>query len=136
MRRLLWLLAGCFFVGLAAVGVVLPLLPTTPFLLLAAACFARSSERLHRWLREQPRFGGTVRNWQDHGVIPRRAKVLATLLIILSLGAMLLHGRVQGWLWVPILALLGWGLSFIWSRPDAPTAPGERAVGECGPPTS
>ncbi|MBI5382497.1 MAG: YbaN family protein [Opitutae bacterium] len=78
---------GVFFVaGLVAVvagvvGIFVPLLPTTPFLLLAAYCFSRSSPRLHGWLLAHPRLGPPIRDWQSHGVIRPRAKALALILI-------------------------------------------------------
>jgi uncharacterized membrane protein YbaN (DUF454 family) len=59
------------------VGIFLPVLPTTPFFILAAGCFARSSPRLERWLLDHPRFGASLRDWQERGAIPRKAKVLA-----------------------------------------------------------
>src|SRR5690606_6797076 len=77
MRRL-YLVIGLSFVALGFVGAFLPVLPTTPFLLLAVACFARSSPRLERWLLNHPRFGGALRAWREHGAIPRTAKLMAT----------------------------------------------------------
>jgi uncharacterized protein len=68
---------GCLFLVLAVLGVFLPLLPTTPFLLLASACFARSSNRLHNWLRTHGRFGRYLRDYEDGRGIPLRGKVLA-----------------------------------------------------------
>jgi hypothetical protein len=65
----------CVFLGL--VGVFLPLMPTTVFLLIAAWAFSRSSERWHRWLREHARFGETIRAWEEHHAMPRRAKRVA-----------------------------------------------------------
>ncbi len=68
---------GFTCVGLGVLGVFLPLLPTTPFILLAAACFARSSTRFHSWLRGHRIFGPLIREWEEHRAIPRRAKYIA-----------------------------------------------------------
>ena len=81
-----WLLkvTGLFFVGLAILGVVLPILPTTPFLLVAAACFAKSSPRLQKKLLANKTFGPLIHEWQQYRSIPRKAKRIALLTIILS----------------------------------------------------
>ncbi|QBQ55595.1 YbaN family protein [Nitrosococcus wardiae] len=73
---------GFAFTGLATVGVILPLLPTTPFLLLAAGCFAKSSPRLHQMLIENATFGPMIKNWHEHRTIPLRAKIIAILSLI------------------------------------------------------
>jgi uncharacterized membrane protein YbaN (DUF454 family) len=75
--RVLFAALGCFFVVVGIVGIFVPLLPTTPFLLLASACFARSSARLHNWLRTHRTFGRLLRDWEDGKGIPLRAKILA-----------------------------------------------------------
>ncbi|MEM7706410.1 MAG: YbaN family protein [Pseudomonadota bacterium] len=75
--RWLFLGLGFTFVGIAMVGVVLPVLPTTPFLILAAACFARSSERWHAWLLRNQTFGPLIVAWERDRCIPRRAKAAA-----------------------------------------------------------
>ncbi len=82
--------------ALGILGLFLPLLPTVPLLLLAAACFARSSERCHRWLLEHPRFGSTLQGYLDGEGIPRRAKRNALLMLWLTLPTSAL-------LFVPIL---------------------------------
>jgi uncharacterized membrane protein YbaN (DUF454 family) len=80
----LWLLVGLVALATGAVGLVLPLLPTTPFLLLAAFAFARSSTWLHRWLREHRAFGPLIDNWQRDGSIDRRTKRTAIIVIVLT----------------------------------------------------
>lgn len=76
-RKLLWIVAGLTALALAIAGAILPLLPTTPFLLLAAFCFGRSSQRLHDWLLAHPTFGPTIAAWRREGAIPRRVKIVA-----------------------------------------------------------
>src|SRR6185503_12288997 len=73
---------GAICVGLAFLGVFLPLLPTTPFLLLAAFCFSRGSERMHRWLVEHPTMGPIIVDWNQNRVIRPRVKRLATIMLV------------------------------------------------------
>lgn len=80
-------LAGWLFVGLAVAGVVLPVLPTTPFLLLAAACFSRSSERFHAWLMDNRLFGPLIRDWQEHRAIRTRARWSGIVAIVVVIGS-------------------------------------------------
>ena len=79
--KVAYVVLGLVCLVLGAIGVVVPLLPTTPFLLLSAWAFARGSKRLERWLLEHPRLGPPVRAWTEHGVVPGRAKLLASLLL-------------------------------------------------------
>ena len=72
-------LLGFFSLGVGIVGIFVPLLPTTVFVLIAAWAFARSSERWHNWLLDHPRFGHVVRAWRDHHAMPQRAKRAALL---------------------------------------------------------
>ncbi|MCR9143284.1 MAG: YbaN family protein [bacterium] len=78
---------GWLSVGLGIVGIPLPLLPTTPFLLLAAICFAYSSPRFYSWLMNHRLFGPYIREWREHGSIPLRAKVTAIVLIVVTIGS-------------------------------------------------
>ena len=82
-KRTLYKVTGFTLVGLGVVGIFLPLLPTTPLLLLAAACFSRSSERWHRWLLNHQTFGPIIRNWHEHKCIPRRAKLISIVMVVL-----------------------------------------------------
>lgn len=91
--------------ALGVLGVFLPVLPTTPFMLLAAACFARSSPRFHRWLLNNPTFGPIIDEWHSHRSIPYRAKRTALLLIALSFGVSIAF-FVPGW---PAKLAMGFG---------------------------
>lgn len=82
MLRALLILLGFLFVGLAALGIAVPGLPATPFLLLAAACFARSSERFYGWLLGNPVFGPMIRDWRETRSMSRRSKAIALASII------------------------------------------------------
>ncbi len=73
---------GFLFLGIAILGVILPLLPTTPFVLLATACFARSSEKWHRWMLANKIFGPMIRNWEQNKCISCRVKLIALVSMI------------------------------------------------------
>lgn len=81
--RLLWIGGGFGALTLAVIGVFVPVLPATPFILLAGACFARSSPKYHHWLRNHPRFGGLLRDWEEHRAIAGRTKAIAITMIVL-----------------------------------------------------
>ena len=83
---LLLKIAGTLALVIGGVGVILPLLPTTPFLLLAAVCYARSSERWYRWLLYNRWFGSYIRNWHEGKGIPMKTKALSILFLILTMG--------------------------------------------------
>ncbi len=121
MARSLWFALGVTALALGAVGVVLPLLPTTPFLLVAVFAFARSSPALHDWLVYHPRFGPLIQDWRDHGAINRRAKILATVMMASVLGLSVAMGLKLWVIGAQAACLVGVAL-FIWTRPDSPSA--------------
>lgn len=91
-QRLLWIAAGCASLLAGLVGIVLPLLPTLPFVLLAAFCFSRGSTRLENWLLTHPRLGPPIQAWRRDRAIPRRARRYAygTLAASALIGALML----------------------------------------------
>lgn len=118
IKRWLWIAAGVIALGLAIAGVVLPLLPTTPFVLLAAACFARGSARFHQAMTSHRIFGPIIAQWQSRRSIARSVKHKAYLLMALSfsLSLTLLHGRPLHQLG---LLTLGLGLAlWLWRVPE------------------
>jgi len=112
----LFKITGVFFVGLAILGVVLPILPTTPFLLVAAACFAKSSPEMQKRLLANKTFGPLIHDWQKYRSIPRKAKRIALLTIILSVcwSAFMLDSF---WLTVLVVALVTGPFIFLWRLP-------------------
>jgi len=117
--KILWLLAGLASVAIGAIGVVVPLLPTTPFLLVAAFAFARSSTRLNRWLREHRSFGPLIENWHRDGSIDRKVKRTAIIVILITPVITWLFG-VPLWLIAGQLAVLSAAAIFILTRPLPP----------------
>jgi hypothetical protein len=84
--RFLWTVAGIIFVALGLIGIAVPLLPTTPFLLLAAACFLRGSERMYRWLLRNKLFGRYLDDYREKRGVPMRIKIIGICVLWASIG--------------------------------------------------
>lgn len=126
---------GGLFAGLAVLGMFLPVLPTVPLLLLAAACFARSSRRIYRWLMEHERYGPHLREWRHHRSIPHRAKRPALLLMAASFAVSI--WLLPNWPARGFMALLGVSLGlWLWRLPSRDGPRGSRSTieGEPGSP--
>lgn len=118
MKKTALLLTGhlCLMLGIA--GAILPLLPTTPFLLLAAFFYSKSSERLHRWILEHKYFGPPLRDWENRGVIGIKAKLLATVMLGAVMIFRLPYLEVALAIRLASIGTLLCVLIFIWSRPS------------------
>lgn len=116
--RYVWLTIGWVSVVLGVAGIPLPLLPTTPFLLLAAFSFAKSSPRFHAWLLDHPKLGPQIKDWHDRRAIRPRAKLAAMAALIASFGISLALGFDSRILAVQAVALLGVA-AFILTRNSA-----------------
>ncbi|MGM3174954.1 DUF454 family protein [Dickeya lacustris] len=112
MYRIVLIILGWLAVVLAALGVVLPLLPTTPFLLLAAWCFARSSPRFHHWLLYRSWFGRYLIHWQHYRALPPGVKGRAVAVIIATF-AVSLWWVENNWVRVGLVMLLAGLLTFM-----------------------
>ena len=110
LRKGFYTVCGVLFVGLATLGIVLPLLPTTPFLLLAAACFIRSSDKRYQWLITHKWFGSYIRNYREHRALTRRAKVVTVVLLWVTLG-FTIFGLLNNLILQIALFLIGTGVT-------------------------
>lgn len=116
-QRVVWTTAGLLAIALGIAGVFLPLLPTTPFILLAAFCFSRGSRRFEAWLLSHPRFGPMVVDWRARRAVPRRAKHLAWAMMTLG-SAWAWWVLPEPWRWLPALVCLAVA-AWLWQLPDA-----------------
>lgn len=117
LSRTLYLIGGFLALGLGGLGILLPLLPTVPFIILAAYCFARSDETLERWLVDHPTFGTHIRSWRERGAISQKGKRAALAAFAASALIALLFVSLPYSL-TPLAAALVGG-TWIWTRPDA-----------------
>lgn len=113
--RWLWIAAGLVSLAVGIVGLFVPLLPSTVFLLFASYAFARSSERLHLWLIEHRRFGPPIRHWQLERAIHRTAKRNATIVIVAGFIFSVSVG-LHLWILVTQAFVLSGVVAYIWSR--------------------
>lgn len=116
--RVFWFICGVLSLGLGILGIPLPGLPTVPLLLLAAFCFARSSDHAHNWLINHPRLGPPIADWNRNGAIRKPAKIAASVCICASFLISLLLGLPAYALVLQAITLCCVAL-FIWTRPHA-----------------
>ncbi len=120
VHRTALFITGCICVLLGVIGIFLPLLPTTPFILLAAICFSKSSERLHQWLLQHRLFGPLITDWEESGVIRRKTKWIATSSIMLMSAYPIAVIIPYDWLKVVTITIISMVILFIWTRPSEP----------------
>lgn len=123
LTRPLFFVAGLAFVGLGIVGYILPVMPGTVFLILAAMCFARSSRRLEVWLLRHPRLGPTLVAWRENGAIPRRIKFIAIGSMIISMGLICLTPAPE-WVDWAVGGVMVASALFVATRPEGSRSPG------------
>ena len=116
IARALWLLLACTSLLLGIIGIVLPGLPTTPFVLLAAFAAARGSLKLRRWLHEHRVFGSMVADWEGQGAVSRRAKITASATMLLCALAMFATAP-QWWMAASGSAIMLMVAIWLWLRP-------------------
>jgi uncharacterized membrane protein YbaN (DUF454 family) len=116
--KFVYIAIGSVAVALGIAGIFLPLLPTTPFLLVAAGAFARSSPRLEAWLVDHPRLGPPLRAWRERRAIPSRAKVIALLAMAASLAYILASPTIPAVGKAAAALVLAGSATFILTRPS------------------
>lgn len=117
LLRIFWRLLALLSLALGLIGIVVPGLPTVPFVLLSAFAAGKGWPSFERWLLQHPRLGPPVLAWRQHGVVPRRAKWLATCMMTLSV-LLLWHSAATLWLqWAVSVLLLGVAI-WLWQRPE------------------
>ncbi len=127
IRSLLYVVGGWACLILALAGAILPILPTTPFVLLASWCFYRGSPRIHAWLHRSAWFGPTLDDWHHYHGIRRSLKYRAIMMVTAVVTTTLLFNALPWYLQYLTIALVAWGLYTIWTVPtlpdDAPRPP-------------
>ena len=122
VRRLAWVVLAYVTLALGVIGIFVPGLPTTPFVLLSAYAAARGSRRLHAWLLAHRQFGPMIRDWQATGAVSRRAKRAATAMMALS-AAVMFATAPKLWMAATGTAIMGVVAIWLWRRPEpAPRA--------------
>lgn len=120
--KYLWISVGWVSIGLAIAGAVLPLLPTTPFLLLAAYAFSRGSDHLHDWLMQHPKLGPPIHNWQAYKAISRPVKIYASWSMVAVFIVSVVFAAPWWALTSQAVILIGVAF-FIWTRNEGPIQP-------------
>jgi uncharacterized protein len=116
--RVFWVCAGFLSLLLGLIGIFLPVMPTTPFVILAAFCFSRGSKRLHEWILSQKHLGPMIRDWEEHGVVPLRAKVLTTILLAISTTSLHIFAPVSLGVKLAATLTIVLALAYVLSRPS------------------
>lgn len=114
MQKRLLIILGWFFILLSAIGILLPILPTTPFLILALALFANSSPKFHQMLLNNRWFGRILKQWEENRTVTRRIKIRATLLVLVSFSFSLFLLQDRSILQIMLVAIAVILLAFLW----------------------
>jgi len=118
--NLLYFILGWVFFVTGVFGAVLPVLPTTPFMLLALWCFSKSSKRFHHWLYHHRFFGPALQQWKQSRVIPLSAKIMSVLMMTASFIYLAFFRQLQLEFLLPVALIMLYGAGFILSKPSRP----------------
>ncbi|MGB3071748.1 MAG: YbaN family protein [Ottowia sp.] len=118
IAMLLWRALAIAAVGLAILGTVLPVLPTVPFLLVAAWAAGKGWPAFERWLLDHAHFGPPIRRWRENGAVPRRAKWASTLMMAGSAIGLQFFANIPLWTRIGVPAVMGCVAVWLWMRPE------------------
>jgi len=118
LMRLMYFILGWVFFIIGAIGALLPVLPTTPFMLLALWAFSKSSDRFHDWLYSHRFFGPPLQQWQQHRVIPLAAKIMAISMMSISFVFLLVLKTTPVWALISVGAVMLFAVWFILRQPS------------------
>ncbi len=118
MKKFILQILGHFFLGLGIIGAMLPILPTTPFLLLAVFCYSKSNLKLHAWLMKNRYFGPALEKWFEHGIINFKGKIFASIMIGFVLVIKIPKIETLMIIKIILVLILISLITFIWTRPS------------------
>lgn len=118
IARHVLIILGWISILLGLIGAFLPIMPTVPFLILAAFFFSKSSDRLHKWLLDRPKIGPALKDWETNRIIRKPAKILATIFLLGSIAVGLIFFPWPPWFQIAYPIVVVTVLSFIWTRPS------------------
>ncbi len=119
-KRILYLIFGWFMFAIGFIGAFLPVLPTTPFMILALWGFSNGSETLHDWLYNHPRYGPTLRDWDQYRMIPVKAKITAVTMMLISATWMTFFSNIPNIALIIALGMMLWGAGYVLTKPSRP----------------
>ncbi|MGL1920772.1 MAG: YbaN family protein [Hyphomicrobiales bacterium] len=122
IKSYLYLGLGWLCFALGFIGIFLPILPTTPFMIVALWAFSKGSKKMHTWLLTHPRFGKTLRDWEEHKVIPIRAKITAFVFILASAIYIIFFANVPIYAAVLSVSTMACAITYVLTRPSKPTS--------------
>lgn len=118
LTRPAYIFLGYLSLALGVIGIFLPVMPTTPFIIVAAFCFSKSNKKIHRWLRQHKIFGSALRDWESHKVIKTKFKIIASITMTSGLIYPIFFSNYDKRVNIVIISVLAIVFIFIWSRPS------------------
>lgn len=119
LKSIIYLTIGYLCVGLGFIGIFLPVLPTTPFMILALWAFSNGSEKMHNWLLNHPRFGASLQAWEQHKIIPIKAKLTALTFILASATYILFFSNVPTYAVIMSVSTMAGAITYVLTRPSS-----------------